>query len=392
MRAGRCVPLLFSALAVPVLAFGSDVVSTGADLGVVVTAPATFTPGTTAYAIVLVVNYGPDAAEGVSLELIYSVGLNLVSTTGACTSWPCSVGTLGAGTFAALTMRFDIPASYTSPQIPALIFVSAAATTPDPFPDNDGEDAVVPVQPEADVALKLSGPPAATPPHQLIYTLAVTNNGPSDAVPVEVRDPAPVDLELVSVGGDCSGTLPCLFGTLAPGATRTMTVTFRLPSPYSGPDPIHNEASVVSETADPDFTNNQASVDTLLDSATPALGFHTIAPCRLADTRDPSGPTGGAPLDGGVEYALTASGHCNVPATARAVVLNATTTAADGTGTMRLWPAGKPMPTAAMVNYRAGQTRSAHVIVGLDALGALALEATGSTHVHLVLDATGYFE
>jgi hypothetical protein len=129
----------------PPWSFGSDVVSTGADLGVVVTAPETFTPGTTAYAFVVVVNLGPDAAEGVSLDLIYSVGLNLVSTTGACTSWPCSVGTLGAGTLAAIAMRFDIPPSYTSSQIPALIFVSATATTPDPFPDNDGEDAVVPV-------------------------------------------------------------------------------------------------------------------------------------------------------------------------------------------------------------------------------------------------------
>jgi hypothetical protein len=165
-----------------------------------------------------------------------------------------------------------------------------------------------------------------------------------------------------------------------------------LPSTYSGPDPIHNEASAASDTADPDFANNQAFVDTVVDSATPALRLHTVPPCRLADTRDPSGPTGGGPLESGVEYALTASGRCGVPATARAVVLNATATSADGRGTVRLWPAGKPMPTAAIVSYGAGQTRSVNTIVRLGALGALAVEATGSPHVHFVLDATGYFE
>jgi hypothetical protein len=50
------------------------------------------------------------------------------------------------------------------------------------------------------------------------------------------------------------------------------------------------------------------------------------------------------------------------------------------------------MPTAAIVSYGAGQTRSVNAIVGLDAMGGLAFEATGSPRVHLILDATGYFE
>src|SRR5262245_24551106 len=131
MRAGRCLSLLLPALAVPAVAVpaltaDSDGVLPGADLGVTVTAPEVFTPGTTAYVVVLVVNFGPDVAQGVSLDLIAPVGLNLVSTTGPCTSWPCSVGTLAAGASAAVTMRFDIPSSYTVPT-PAVIFVSAMA-------------------------------------------------------------------------------------------------------------------------------------------------------------------------------------------------------------------------------------------------------------------------
>jgi hypothetical protein len=116
-----------------------------------------------------------------------------------------------------------------------------------------------------------------------------------------------------------------------------------VPSSYSGPDPIHNLATVTSATNDADTANNSASVDTILDAATAALRFFTATPCRLLDTRQPSGPTGGAPLEGGVEHAFTIAGSYAIPSTAQAVVLNVTATDADGQGNLRLWPTGRPM-------------------------------------------------
>src|SRR5262245_40668513 len=249
MRAGRCLVLLLSSLAVPAHAVDSNGVLPGADIGVAVTAPEVFVPGTTAYAVVLVVNFGPEASDGVNLDLIFPVGLNLVSTTGPCTSWPCSVGTLGAGALAAITMRFEIPASYTVPD-PAVVFVMATATTPDPVEDNNGADAVVDVQPQADMELELTGPPGATPPHVRTYTWKVTHHGTSDAARARLLDPTPPGLTFVGVGGACSGTLPCFLGTLPAGETRTATVRFALPATYSGPDPIHNSGLVDSETSD----------------------------------------------------------------------------------------------------------------------------------------------
>ena len=52
------------------------------------------------------------------------------------------------------------------------------------------------------------------------------------------------------------------WGTLAPGATRTVTTTFSVPPTYVNPDPIVNLASVTSDTPDPAPGNNaaQASV------------------------------------------------------------------------------------------------------------------------------------
>jgi hypothetical protein len=181
-------------------------------------------------------------------------------------------------------------------------------------------------------------------------------------------------------------------GSLAPGATRTATATFSLPEGYSGPDPIHNAATATTATVDPNSANNSPTVDTVLDAASPPLGFFTLPPCRLVDTRQPDGPFGGPPLQGGVERWFTATGSCGIPTGARAVVLNATVTGSDGAGNLRLWAAGKPVPTSSVVNFGTAQTRGASSIVGLDAFGAFAAKAAGPTHVHLIIDVGGYFE
>ncbi len=363
----------------------------GGDLSVGMAAPGIFTPGTTGFVTAVIVNLGPEESRGVNLTLTAPTGLNLSATTGACASWPCSLETLGAGQFVGVTLTFDIPSDYTVPD-PAVIRVSAAANTPDLESTNDVGEAVIAVLPRADLELSLMGPVSATPPHQLVYTLAVTNRGPSDAVAVQLDDPTPSGLAFLSSGGDCSGAFPCLLGSLPPGVSRRATATFVLPETYTGPNPIHNVATVSSGTGDANLANNSASSNTILEAVPPPLGYYTVAACRLLDTRQTSGPTGGAALAGEVEHWFTVAENCGIPFTARAVVLNATVVGADGAGNVRLWAAGRPMPTASVVNYGVGQTRGANAIVGLNTFGALAVQATGSPHLHLILDVSGYFE
>jgi uncharacterized repeat protein (TIGR01451 family) len=87
---------------------------------------------------------------------------------------------------------------------------------------------------------------------------------------VILNDPTPTGLDYVSTTGACS-TPVCDLGTLKPGETRSVTVTFAIPSTYSsanlGPDPISNTATVTSDTPDPNAGNSSATAKTSLGSS-----------------------------------------------------------------------------------------------------------------------------
>jgi hypothetical protein len=121
--------------------------------------------------------------------------------------------------------------------------------------------------------------------------------------------------------------------------------------------------------------------------------FFTVTPCRLADTRLGPGPLGGPALAAGATRSFTAAGHCGVPPSARAVVVNATATVPSGLGNLTLFPAGGAVPVASNVNYGPEETRANGAIVRLGAGGQISVRCTqASGTAHLVLDVTGYFE
>src|SRR5262249_15436145 len=117
---------------------------------------------------------------------------------------------------------------------------------------------VSPVTTQADISVTKDGPDRATAGSNLVFTVTVTNRGPSVATGVTVADPTPPGLLFVSNRGDCATAFPCALGNLAPGATRTITTTLSVPSGYVSPDPIVNQASVTSSTPDPAPGNNSA--------------------------------------------------------------------------------------------------------------------------------------
>jgi hypothetical protein len=122
--------------------------------------------------------------------------------------------------------------------------------------------------------------------------------------------------------------------------------------------------------------------------------YHTVAPCRLADTRNATGPYGGPALDAGVDRTFDVDGgSCLVPATATAVALNVTVTEATVAGNVRLWPAGTTMPLISTLNYAAAQNRANNGIFGLNANGEFSIRATqASGTAHVIIDVVGYFE
>ena len=71
-----------------------------------------------------------------------------------------------------------------------------------------------------------------------------------------------------------------------------------------------------------DFEVVQAGYKPAVATEAGPLSFYTVPPCRLLDTRNPSGATGGPALAPGVARVLTVAGTtgpCGIPATAKAL-------------------------------------------------------------------------
>ena len=94
----------------------------------------------------------------------------------------------------------------------------------------------------------------------LVYTLAITNHGPSDATGIRVLDPTPSGLDLVAVAAPCSGGFPCDIPVLSAGATVTFEATFNVPT-HLGDEPLINRASVAGAAPDPVTDNNPGNLD-----------------------------------------------------------------------------------------------------------------------------------
>jgi uncharacterized repeat protein (TIGR01451 family) len=118
--------------------------------------------------------------------------------------------------------------------------------------------------PTADLALTKSVSAAtAKVGGSLTYTLTVSNGGPQAADGVVVTDTLPAGTTFVSAAasqGSCTGTttVTCAIGTLANGASATVTINVKAASAGSKV----NSASVTSTIADPTAANNTASATT----------------------------------------------------------------------------------------------------------------------------------
>jgi uncharacterized repeat protein (TIGR01451 family) len=246
-----------------------------ADVMITEAGPPTITPGPTARVAytITVTNAGPLAASVVMVNDATPTGLTFVSTTGDCaTAFPCNLGTLPSGAVRSITATFAVSAAYAGPSsIVNAVSVSTTVSS-DPVSGNNNASASTNVTPQADVALTMSAAPHAQAGSEIVCTLVITNNGPSDAAGVMVTDPAPAGLTFAHNAGACQTAFPCALGAIASGGTRTITATFMVPASYSGSHTIANVATVSSTTADPVGTNNSATATSVLTSDTDTDG------------------------------------------------------------------------------------------------------------------------
>lgn len=147
-------------------------------------------------------------------------------------------------------------------------------------------------------------------------------------------------------------------------------------------------------TGTPITVNSPAAttgVDFSLDGR--SLGFFTLNPCRVVDTRSAPSALGGPALNAREDRVLSVFAACGIPLTAKAVSVNLTATGATTVGHLRLHPGGEPVPGVSSLNYAAGQNRANNAVVPVSRFGELAVycnQASGT--VHFILDVNGYFQ
>ena len=121
------------------------------------------------------------------------------------------------------------------------------------------------------------------------------------------------------------------------------------------------------------------------------LAFYSLAPCRVADTRNANGDLGGPYLMGGVprDFPVLEASSCNIPDTAQAYSLNFTAVPHVPLGFLTVWPTGQTQPGVSTLNSYTGQLVANAAILPAGTGGKVSTYASNDTD--LVIDINGYF-
>ncbi len=212
----------------------------------------------------------PSVAEAEFVSASTGCGPGAVSNT-----LICNIGDLDSGASATVTIVIrPLAAGTITNRIRRIRFSTPG--TPDPIEvevPNFSETTVTAPEapPEADLSvIKVGSPDPVTQNGLLTYTVTVTNNGPATATGVLLKDKLPpfeLDSSTIVVSqGTCTRTnrpfeINCDFGTLASGASATLTFTG-----FAGPAGIiTNIAIATANEPDPNTLNNTATVSTTVN-------------------------------------------------------------------------------------------------------------------------------
>ena len=312
-------------LPTPVSDTGSFVLSSSADVSILKTTVQTsVTAGETIDYVLRAENAGPSDALGVVVSDVLPANVTFVSAESPCThsagTVTCILGTLAAGANRELDLQVRVLSGATGSVVnPAEV----TSDTPDSDPSNNEDDVTTPIGATADLRIdKSTVAPTFIQGDQITYDIAVTNDGPSDAVGVTVTDVLPAGVSYVSATpdqGSCShaaGTVTCNLGAIAAGMSANVELVVNADDDGT----ILNVASVSSPT-DPTDDDDDATV--------------TVAPAAdlaIVKTGDATATAGGE-----VNYSLTVTN--NGPSDATGV--RAVDTLPAGTSLVSSLPAGE---------------------------------------------------
>ena len=209
-----------------------------------------------------VTNNGPSNATGVKATDALPTGYTYVSDngTGAYNSgtglW--TIGNIANGASKSLNITATVKASG--------VYANTASVTgdqPDPTP-GDETSTVIPVPvPQSNLTIvKTVDNPTPNAGENVVFTITVTNNGPSNATGVKATDALPSGYSYVSdngAGAYISGTGVWSIGNLANGASATLNITARV----NGSGSYANTATVTGDQPDPIPGNETSTVSTV---------------------------------------------------------------------------------------------------------------------------------
>ncbi len=243
-----------------------------ADLAVTKTLTGSAIPGLATTYTIVVTNLGPSPVTAASVNDLFPAALVAPAWTCTADAGSSCAAAAGTGTLATtVTLEAGDHATFAVTGTIATnatgLLVNTATVTPpagavDGDTTNNTATSSATLTPSADLQITKAGPANAVAGTNVIYTMTVTNAGPSDAVGVVVADPTPPGLTFVSTTGACATAFPCALGIVPAAATRTITATFAIPSGYTTPNPIANTATVSSLTPDAATGNNSATTNT----------------------------------------------------------------------------------------------------------------------------------
>ncbi|MGD2068970.1 MAG: FHA domain-containing protein, partial [Gemmatimonadota bacterium] len=241
-------------------------------------------------------------------------------------SWP-AIPTLASGADTTFTVYVTVDPAATGPLRNAAAAVSPVA---DPTAGDATDAVTTTVTSSADLRVEKVVPATATVGEQIVDTVVVTNDGPSEAAAVLVRDSLPdgVDFVGASNGGSYDGATRTVswptMGALAPGVTRRRSVTIQVTAVGSPT----NRANVSSDTPDPNPANDTVEATTSVAEAPQpppqANRPATVARLLAADVSVPD------PGPGAASYGARGSGIITAPTGPAAAAHGSTRYASTG--------------------------------------------------------------
>jgi len=277
------------------------------DLAAFMNGPATVSATAPLSYPIIIQNNGPDTTAGTT-TVVDTLPAGVTGASGSGTGWSCgapSGGTItctstdaipNSGSYPTLTISMTAPPNSGS--------ISNSATVSSPFDSNGSNNTAsntTTVNGVADLEVVKSGPAGVVAGQNVVYTVTVTNNGPSTVNGVVVFDATPANLTFVSNTGDCTTSYPCFLNTSTAGQVKVITSTYSTSPSFTGN--VTNTAGVAwaAPTTDPDNSNNSSSVTT-----------NVGAQSDLAVSK--TGPATAVPGQN-VTYAITVTNNGPSPAT-----------------------------------------------------------------------------